>query len=79
MISYRLFQGDSYESLRNLTSQREGKKYRLIITSPPYYNHRHYGADLKEIGQEQTSELFIDRLANTFAARRDLLAEDGSL
>ena len=79
MISYGLIQGDSYETLRNITSQREGKKYRLIITSPPYYNHRHYGADLKEIGQEQTFELFIGRLADTFAACRDLLAEDGSL
>ena len=79
MFSYRLFQGDSYETLRNLTSQREGKKYRLIITSPPYYNHRHYGADPREIGHEPTSGLFIDRLVDIFAVCRDLLTEDGSL
>ena len=79
MISYRLIQGDSYEILRNLASQADQKKYRLIITSPPYYNHRHYGSDSKEIGQEQTSEIFIKRLADTFVICRDLLAEDGSL
>jgi DNA modification methylase len=80
MISYRLVQGDSYETLENLVSKAEERnKYRLVITSPPYYNHRHYGTDSKEIGQEQTSELFIERLANTFAICRDLLAEDGSL
>ena len=80
MISYCLVQGNSYETLENLVSKaKERNKYRLVITSPPYYNHRHYGTDSKEIGQEQTSELFIERLANTFAICRDLLAEDGSL
>jgi site-specific DNA-methyltransferase (cytosine-N4-specific) len=80
MISYRLVQGNSYETLENLVSKAEERnKYRLVVTSPPYYNHRHYGTDSKEIGQEQTSELFIERLANTFAICRDLLAEDGSL
>jgi site-specific DNA-methyltransferase (cytosine-N4-specific) len=80
MISYRLVRGDSYETLENLVSQAEERnKYRLIVTSPPYYNHRHYGTDSKEIGQEQTSELFIERLVDTFAVCRDLLAEDGSI
>ena len=80
MISYRLVQGNSSEALENLVSKAEERnKYRLVITSPPYYNHRHYGTNSKEIGQEQTSELFIERLANTFAICRDLLAEDGSL
>jgi DNA modification methylase len=80
MISYCLVQGNSYETLEYLVSKAEERhKYRLVITSPPYYNHRHYGTDSKEIGQEQTSELFIERLANTFAICRDLLAEDGSL
>jgi DNA modification methylase len=80
MISYCLVQGNSYETLEDLVSKaKERHKYRLVITSPPYYNHRHYGTDSKEIGQEQTSELFIERLANTFAICRDLLAEDGSL
>ena len=80
MISYRLVQGNSYETLENLVSKaKERNKYRLVITSPPYYNHRHYGTNSKEIGQEQTSELFIERLADTFAICRDLLAEDGSL
>jgi DNA modification methylase len=80
MISYDLFQGDSYDTLKNLSSRiEERNKYRLIITSPPYYNHRHYGEDPREIGQEHTSGLFIDRLVDIFAVCRDLLTEDGSL
>ena len=68
MISYDLFQGDSYDTLKNLSSRTEERnKYRLIITSPPYYNHRHYGEDPREIGQEHTSGLFIDRLVDIFA------------
>ena len=80
MISYDLFQGDSYDTLKNLSSRvEERNKYRLIISSPPYYNHRHYGKDPREIGHEHTSGLFIDRLVDIFAVCRDLLTEDGSL
>jgi hypothetical protein len=41
--------------------------------------HRHYGQDPKEIGQEQTAEIFVQRLADGFKLCRDLLTEDGSL
>jgi hypothetical protein len=33
-------------------------KYRIIVTSPPYFLYRHYGCDLHEIGQEKTAEIF---------------------
>jgi DNA modification methylase len=80
MISYRIIQGNSYETLKNISCKAEERnKYRLIITSPPYYNHRHYGEDPREIGQEQAPGLFIDRLVDIFTVCRDLLTEDGSL
>lgn len=51
MISYQILQGDCYGVLKNLSANpQELGKYRLIVTSPPYYKHRHYGKDTKEIG-----------------------------
>ena len=80
MISYSAIQGDCYEVLKHLSSnQQENGKYRLIVTSPPYYRHRHYGEDSREIGQENTDDMFIEKLADIFTMCRNLLTEDGSL
>jgi site-specific DNA-methyltransferase (cytosine-N4-specific) len=54
-------------------------RFRAVVTSPPYYGHRHYGTDVSEIGQEQTVEEYLDSLTRVFLACRDLLTEDGSL
>jgi len=54
-------------------------KFRAIVTSPPYYRHRHYGADNHEIGREHTAEEYLHSLTKVFVACKDLLAEDGSL
>ena len=62
-----------------MNNRNELGKYRLIVTSPPYYGHRHYGMDPSEIGQEQTDDIFIEKLADIFAICRELLTEDGSL
>jgi DNA modification methylase len=80
MTSYQVLKGDCYEVLKLLSSNPgERGKYRLVVTSPPYYGHRHYGIDSYEIGQEQTDEIFIEKLANIFTLCRELLTEDGSL
>ncbi len=80
MISYRLLQGNSYNILSNLSNDPDQRgKYRLIVTSPPYYRHRHYGKDPDEIGQEATDEMFIENLTDTFTKCRELLTADGSL
>src|SRR5919202_363146 len=80
MFSYQLFQGDCFEVLKCMsTSPSELRKYRLIVTSPPYYRYRHYGGDPEEIGQERTYDMFIEKLADIFTVCRDLLTEDGSL
>jgi DNA modification methylase len=76
----QVIQGNSYDVLCGLLKDpREKRKYRLIVTSPPYYGHRHYGDDPHEIGQEKSDTEYIDNLAKTFAVCRDLLTEDGSL
>lgn len=80
MVPPKVLQGNAYDVLRGLLKDpREKRKYRLIVTSPPYYGHRHYGDDPHEIGQERTDVEYIDNLAKTFAVCRDLLTEDGSL
>jgi DNA modification methylase len=81
MISYNLLKGDSLKVLRDLVEDPDEKgKYRVIITSPPYYGHRHYGKNgVKELGQEKTDQQFIDKLAEIFGTSRDLLTKDGSL
>jgi DNA modification methylase len=80
MISYHVLQGDSYDVLHSLSKNPEQRgKYRIIITSPPYFLHRHYGQDLHEIGQEKNAVIFVEKLAKIFITCRDLLTEDGSL
>ncbi|AIC17176.1 DNA-methyltransferase [Nitrososphaera viennensis] len=81
MISYNLLKGDSLKVLRELANDPNEKgKYRVIITSPPYYGHRHYGKNgVEEVGREKTDQQFIDKLAEIFGTCRDLLTEDGSL
>lgn len=54
-------------------------KYRLIVTSLPYYGHRHYGDDPREIGQEKTDDEFVEKLTQNFTECRKLLTDDGSL
>lgn len=72
--------GDSLKVLKNLANDPEKKgKYRVIITSPPYYGHRHYGEGTEEVGQEKTDQQFIEKLTEIFTVCLDLLTKDGSL
>lgn len=53
MIPPKVLQGNAYDVLHGLLEESgEKRKYRLIVTSPPYYGHRHYGEDPREIGQD---------------------------
>jgi len=80
MTAYRILPGNSYDILSDLANNPDERaKYRLVVTSPPYYRHRHYGKDPNEIGQEKTDEMFIDKLTNIFTKCRELLTDDGSL
>ena len=74
----RMLTGDALTTLQTLLNT-DTNKYRLIVTSPPYYKHRNYGSKKQEIGQETTSEEYIDNLVDVFTTCKDLLTEDGSL
>jgi site-specific DNA-methyltransferase (adenine-specific) len=80
-ISPRLIQGNSQRELQKLADDpNERGKYRLVITSPPYYGHRRYGKNsVEELGQEKKDQQFIDRLVDIFVTCRELLTDDGSL
>ncbi len=49
-----------------------------VVTSPPYYGLRDYGA-AGQIGLEETPERYIARLVSIFAEVRRVLREDGTL
>jgi DNA modification methylase len=72
---FEVLQGDASQLVRCLPRE----KFRAIITSPPYYGHRHYGSDKVEIGREQAVDDYLDSLTRVFLACRQLLADDGSL
>ena len=72
--SFKMIRGDAAKEVSCLST-----KFRAVITSPPYYGHRHYGSDSQEIGQEPTVEKYLDSLARVFSACREVLTEDGSL
>ena len=72
--SFKVIQGDAYQVIKSLTG-----KFRAVVTSPPYYGHRHYGSDEHEIGREATVEEYLDSLTRVFAACKDVLTDDGSL
>ncbi len=71
-----MLQGDAREIAKK---GLEPGTFRAIITSPPYFGHRHYGSDTGEIGQERDVEEYLDALEGVFVACKRLLAEDGSL
>jgi DNA modification methylase len=79
-MNWQVIQGNTYSILnRLLMIPEERGKYRLIVTSPPYYQHRHYGVDPLEIGQEKNDEDYIEMLSKIFIMCKDLLSDDGSL
>jgi len=73
--SFKIIQGDAYKIVKQLPCGR----FRAIITSPPYYRHRHYGNHDNEIGRELSAEVYLDSLAKVFSACRERITEDGSL
>jgi DNA modification methylase len=66
--------GDNLETLRFLPD----KCIDMCVTSPPYYNLRDY-KNQKQIGAENTVELFVDNLCKVFDECHRVLKDTGSL
>ena len=77
---FNILHGNSDKILKKLAqNSKEQNKYKLIVTSPPYYKHRKYGEKNDEIGQEKSSEDYLNKLVSVFKSCKKLLAEDGSM
>ncbi|MCS4182170.1 DNA-methyltransferase [Salinibacter ruber] len=69
-----VFCGDAQEVMSNFPSNSVD----CIVTSPPYYGQRTYGA-YKEIGDEDSPEEYVRRLKDTFDECNRVLKEEGTL
>lgn len=58
--------------------QLPDKTVNSIVTSPPYYGQRDYGAD-KQIGLEEHPSLYIESLVEVFHEAHRVLRDDGTL
>ena len=66
--------GDAGETLAELPES----SVHMVMTSPPYWNLRDYGAD-GQLGREETAEAFVQNLADVFDEVKRVLRPDGSL
>ncbi|MBL0780233.1 DNA-methyltransferase [Streptomyces albidoflavus] len=69
-----LLLGDALDQLRTLPDGSVD----CIVTSPPYYGLRDYGA-AGQLGLEETPALYVDRIRAVFAEARRVLAATGTL
>jgi site-specific DNA-methyltransferase (adenine-specific) len=68
--------------IRSVANQIPDNVVQTIITSPPYFGHRSYGAKPDseyEIGRESSLDVYIANLISCFSAIKSKLREDGLL
>lgn len=66
--------GDALDTLRGISDETVD----MCLTSPPYYGLRDYGVQ-GQIGQEESPQLYIDRLRLIFAEVHRVLKPSGTL
>lgn len=71
-----IFNMDVREAMKHLAAA--GVFVNCMVTSPPFYGQRDYGAK-GQIGLEEHPREFIDQLVSCFQAAKPVLAENGSL
>jgi len=63
---------------RNILPTLEAKSIQCVVTSPPYYKLRDYGAK-EQIGQEDTVEEYVKNLVDVFREVKRVLKDKGTL
>ncbi len=63
---------------RNILPTLEAQSVQCVVTSPPYYKLRDYGAK-EQIGQEATYQEYIESLVDVFREVRRVLKDDGTV
>jgi len=71
-----IFNMDVREAMKHLAEA--GVIVNCMVTSPPFYGQRDYGAD-GQIGLEAHPKQFIEQLVSCFESAKPVLAENGSL
>lgn len=69
-----IYVGDNRESLRKLPE----KSVQVVVTSPPYWGLRDYGAE-GQIGLEQSPNAYVEELCQVFDEVWRVLKDDGTL
>jgi DNA modification methylase len=72
---YQIIQGDCIKTLKTLPEN----SVHCVVTSPPYFGLRDYGAGEEEIGQEDTVDGYVEKMVEVFREVKRVLREDGSL
>lgn len=67
------------KSCHDLSREIKDNTIQLIFTSPPYYRMKTYKSGGKELGQEKTSEEYIENLTHLLKDSYRVLKPDGSL
>lgn len=67
--------GDVIEKLKELPD----KSVQCVITSPPYYALRWYVDDDRQIGQEETPDIYVQKMVEVFREVRRVLRDDGTV
>src|SRR4030042_3481035 len=68
----KIIQGDNLTILKSIPKD----SINLIITSPPYFKQRDYGFG---IGNEKTTEEYVENLLKVFSECERILTNDGSI
>lgn len=72
--SWAIYRGDAYAVL----DQLEDASVDCVVTSPPYYWQRDYGAGEQEIGKEPSIEAFVVAIVRAMAEVRRVLNPSGT-
>ena len=70
---FTLYQGDCLEVMRTLPDESVD----CVVTSPPYWGLRDYGAD-GQLGMEESPRTFVENMTEVFREARRVLAPHGT-
>jgi len=70
---HKIIVGDAFDKLPTL----ESDSVNLVVTSPPYWGFRNYGAD-GQIGLEKTWQEYVEKLVKVSQEIKRILRKDGS-
>jgi DNA modification methylase len=65
--------------VREVLAQLPEKSVQVVVTSPPYWNLRNYGAQVGMLGSEATPDLYVAAMVEVMEGVRRVLRDDGTV